>query len=964
MEFGVLGPLRVAEDGGELPIGSRTQRLVLASLLARLDEVVSVAALLDAVWGDDPPPSALNTLRSQVSRLRRLVGDRLAAAHEGYALRPEGDDVVDAVQFERALRRMRSDPGPTSRALLAAELAAWRGDAFGELADVPTVRAAARRLDLARIDAAELVAHADLLAGQWADAEAGAESILAVDPVREPAWEVLIRALGGAGRTAEAMRAARRAAAALAEAGLIPGPALRAAEADVLEAPAPAEATPHHQPARPRPPLTPTVGRSIELARALQALDDDRLVTVVGPGGVGKTRLAVDVAVTRADAHARGAILVELARVTDASGVASTIAAALDLRPTPGRELAVLVGLGSVDALIVLDNCEHVVDAVVAVVPAMLADGDHLRILATSREALAIGGEHVISLGPLATAGTDAPAIQLFRQRAAAAGAIDGENNAPAPLDDDLVRHVVARLDGLPLALEMAAARLRTMTLADVASSIDRDLDVLATSRRDVDVRHRTLRELLSWSERLLDEELLAAFHEFSVFAGPVRACDLPAAIRLPRSADAVSRLVDRSLVLAAPAADGVRYTALETVRSYGRERLREEGTYDAARRRHAEWFTSAVTELDALVRTVDEAAALIRFGEIFDELRAAMRWSLDEDLRIAAELVCHAYLPSRTGLRSEVVSWTADVLERLAPDDPVRPRVLSVLAGGMSWVGRLEDAIRLGEEARVATAGSAVALQALEGLADAATYQGRLDDAVSLAREAEELALRHGDDFHVDYARLGIALALAYGGDHAGGLAAVAGAPLSPAPSMLAWFEYARGETTLDRDPEGALEHLDRAVEIATDVGDRFVTEVALLSSSSLRARTGDLAAAVDRFSELLDHFGAGGDPGHLVTSLRNLVTLQVRLGQYRPAAALYGAVAEHPSSPTYGEEAQRLTAAAEECRDALGDMEFARVVAVGRARTLEATVDAAMAALRAARARVAALTTTAAGR
>ncbi|HEX6657156.1 MAG TPA: BTAD domain-containing putative transcriptional regulator, partial [Ilumatobacter sp.] len=408
MEFGVLGPLRVAEDGAELPIGSRTQRLVLASLLARLDEVVSVSALVDAVWGDDPPPSALNTLRSQVSRLRRLVGDRVAAAHEGYALRPEDHDVVDAVQFERALRRMRSDAGPTSRALLAAELAAWRGEAFGELADVPTVRAAARRLDLARVDASELVAHADLLAGQWADAEAGAESILAVDPVREPAWEVLIRALGGAGRTADAMRAARRAAAALAEAGLTPGPALRAAEADVLEAPAPAEVTTHHQPARPRPPLTPTVGRSIELGRALQALDDDRLVTVVGPGGVGKTRLAVDVAVARADAHARGAILVELARVTDASGVASTIAAALDLRPTPGRELAALAGLGSVDALIVLDNCEHVVDAVVAVVPAMLADGENLRILATSREALAIDGEHVMSLGPLATGGADA----------------------------------------------------------------------------------------------------------------------------------------------------------------------------------------------------------------------------------------------------------------------------------------------------------------------------------------------------------------------------------------------------------------------------------------------------------------------------------------------------------------------------------------------------------------------------
>ena len=954
MEFAVLGPLCVANDGRELPMGSRTQRIVLASLLARLDEVVPVSVLVDAVWGDDPPPSALNTLRSQVSRLRRVVGDRITAGHEGYVLRPADDDVVDAVQFERALRRMRSDPGSTSRALLAAELASWRGDAFGELADLPTVRAAARRLDLARMDAAELVAHADLIAGQWADAESGAESILAADPVREPAWEVLIRALGGAGRTADAMRAARRAAAALAEAGLTPGPALRAAEADVLDAPAPAERAPHSQPARPRPPLTPTVGRSIELARTLQALDDDRLVTIIGPGGVGKTRLAVDVALARADAHARGAVLVELARVADAAGVASSVAAALDVRPTPGGELAALAGLGSVDALIVLDNCEHVVEAVVAIVPAMLGDGDQLRILATSREALAIYGEHVISLGPLPLSGTDAPAIQLFRQRAAAAGA----NDVPGPLDEDLVRDVVARLDGLPLALEMAAARLRTMSLAEVASSIGGDLDVLATSRRDVDERHRTLRELLNWSERLLDDELRAAFHDFSVFAGPVRARDLPAAIRLPRPAETVSRLVDRSLVLAAPAADGVRYVALATVRSYGRERLRAEDTHDATRRRHAEWFTSAVSELDALVRTSDEGEALVRFGEIFDELRAALRWSLDQDLGIAAELVCSSYLPGRTLLRSEVVSWTADVLERLASDDPARPRVLSALAGGMSWVGRLEDAIRLGEEARRAAAGTAHVLQALEGMADAATYQGRLDDGLAMAREAEEVAARFGDNYYVDYARLGVALALAYGGDHQGGLAVVDRAPLSPAPSMLAWFEYARGETTLDRDPEGALEHLDRAIEIAGDVGDRFVTEVALLSSSSLRARTGDLAAAVDRFTELLDHFGAGGDPGHLVTSLRNLVTLQVRLGQYRPAAALYGAVAEHPSSPTYGEEAERLIVAAEECRDALGDTEFARVVAVGRARTLEATVDAAAAALRAARARVAALT------
>ncbi|MGH9272591.1 MAG: AfsR/SARP family transcriptional regulator, partial [Ilumatobacteraceae bacterium] len=208
MEVGVLGPLRVRVDEGELAIGSRTQRVVLATLLARAGEVVSTAGLIDAVWGDDAPPSAVNTLRSQVSRLRRVVGERLAAGPDGYALRlVDGTDRVDAWSFEAAVRRMRTDPGPTSRALLAAELASWRGDAFGELADVVTLRAEARRLQLLRLDATELLARADLRAGRWTDAIAAAESIVAVDPVFEPAWKIVVRALAGAGRTADAMRA-------------------------------------------------------------------------------------------------------------------------------------------------------------------------------------------------------------------------------------------------------------------------------------------------------------------------------------------------------------------------------------------------------------------------------------------------------------------------------------------------------------------------------------------------------------------------------------------------------------------------------------------------------------------------------------------------------------------------------------------------------------------------------------
>ena len=935
----MLGPLRVVGDEGELAIGSRTQRVVLATLLARAGEVVSTATLIDAVWGDDAPPSAVNTLRSQVSRLRRLVGERLAAGPDGYSLRlVDGTDRVDAWGFEAAVRRMRTDPGPTSRALLAAELAAWRGDAFGELADVVTLRAEARRLQLLRIDATELLARGDLDAGHWSDAVGAAESIVAVDPVREPAWEILVRALAGAGRAADAMRAARRASAALAEAGLRPGSALRAAEAAALADPRP----PPEERAAPavRRPLTPTVGRAGEVAEALRALEHARLVTIVGPGGVGKTRLAGDVAAIRADGNGRGPVMVELARVADAAGVASTLASALDLRPTPGAEVDALSDLGALDALVVLDNCEHVIDDVVELVPRLLSGGDRLHVLATSRESLAIDGEHVLALSPLATDGREAPAALLFRQRAAAA--------APAgALDDELVAEVVARLDGLPLALEMAAARLRTMSLADIATSIGEDLDVLATTRRDVDERHRTLRGLLGWSERLLDDELREALYDFSVFAGPVRAVDLGAAIRTARPADTVARLVDRSLVQAVPTERGVTFAALETVRSFGRQRLREAGLGEAAERRHAAWFLDVVTDIDERLRTADAPAAIARFDDVVDEVRAAVRWAQRHDPDAAAQLVVRSFAAGRTVLRSEVVSWVADVAALLPAGHPAIETVRGALADGLSTTGRLDEAVRIGDEVMARADGSLAALLALEGLADAALYQGRLEQARALSGRLRSLGTELGDCYYADMGTVGLALATAYGGDVDGALALVGEGPECSSPSSAAWFEYTRGEAILDRDAPTALQHLDHALATARRAGDRYLTEVALVSSSSLRARTGELAGAVARFTELLDNFRRGGDESHLVTSLRNLVTLLVRLRQYRPAAALYGAVRDHPSSPTYGAEAALLEDAAAESRDALGEDEFARVVSVGRGRSLDEAADAAASAL-----------------
>ena len=271
---------------------------------------------------------------------------------------------------------------------------------------------------------------------------------------------------------------------------------------------------------------------------------------------------------------------------------------------------------------------------------------------------------------PLPTAGAESPAAELFRQRAGAAapGALDGT------FDRHLVAELVGRVDGLPLALEMAAARLRSMTLAELAESIG-DLDVLATARRDVDPRHRTVRDLVAWSERLLDDDLRAGFLGFSLFAGPVRARELPAAVPTDRPADTVTRLVDRSLVMATPGPDGVRFVALHTIRSYGVERLRDSGGYDDARRRHAAWFAAAMAEIDDALRTADEPAAMRRFEEIVDEVRAAVRWALDHDVDLAARLAEHAYTAGRSQLRAEVVSWLEDVARRLPVDHPMRPR-------------------------------------------------------------------------------------------------------------------------------------------------------------------------------------------------------------------------------------------------------------------------------------------------
>lgn len=694
-------------------------------------------------------------------------------------------------------------------------------------------------------------------------------------------------------------------------------------------------------PPRPAAPRTPTIGRDDDRRRVDEATTIARVVTLVGPGGVGKTRLAFDAARDVAARHVRGAVVVELARVNDEVGVVATVADALGLRATPAPDGSGLDVAGSLDVLLVLDNCEHVIEEAARVVDRLLGGGDRLRVLATSREALRCEGEHVVVLAPLATAGDDAPALELLRRRAAASGVVD-------PLDPVLLQRVAARLDGLPLALEMAAARLRTMTLAELAGSLDEGLGALSSPRRDVDPRHRTVRDLLEWSERLLGDRLRDALFGLAVFAGPVRSVDLGAAIDPAQAAALAAELVERSLVVAQPTPAGMSFRLLETVRGYGSERLRALGRDGTAHERHATWFRDVVRDIDGAMHGSDEAAAIARFVEVYDEVRSAVRWATAHDLELAIELVLASYLPARTVLRAEVLDWTTTLAARVPADHPARWPLLASAAGLLATTGRLTDAVRLATEALPHVEGTAAALRALDGMIDPALYEGRLDDAILAGERMAAAAMALGNELYVDNGRIGAALATAYAGRVDDALAMLAAGPRSDVPTVAGWFAYLRGECVLDLDPPLALQHLDRCLALARGIGNRYLTEVAMISTASLRARTGDTTAAAAQFVDLLDHFGVGGDPSHLVTSLRNLVTLLTRAGCHAAAAELHAAVIDHPSSPTYGAEADRLTDAAAQCRAALGDAAYARAADAGRARELDEAVAAATAAVR----------------
>jgi predicted ATPase/DNA-binding SARP family transcriptional activator len=594
VRFGVLGPLEVwSDDGLPVRVAESKVRALLADLLAHDGGPVSADRLIDDVWGARPTRNPSGTLQARVSQLRRSLGDPAMIVHgpSGYRLAAHDSD---AARFRALVGRHSADPRVRAGELDQA-LALWRGPAYADFADAGFARAAATRLDELRLTALEEQAEVRLELGEHVDLS----DLVSSHPLRERLVAAHMKALYRAGRQTEALAAYGALRGRLgAELGLDPAPELAALHQAILRqdaglaAPAVAPAT--HLPA----PLTDLIGREGELAEVRAALAASRLVTLTGPGGVGKTTLALAAARELAPqerpalATAREPVpqgtpalagevrLVELAGAED---VAEAVAAVLGLRDDAAAPLAARLGraLAAKRLLLVLDNCEHLVDQAAELVAALLRAAPGLRVLATSREPLGVTGERIRVVPPL----PEPAAVRLFTLRA----------NVPP---DEAVATICRRLDGLPLALELAATRVRAFGVRELADRLDDRFRLLSAGMRDAPARQRTLRAVIDWSWELLTGDERVVLRRLAVHAD---GCTLETAEQVCAEpgvdvADTLARLVDRSLVVVA---DGPRYRLLESVAAYCVERLREAGEETLIRERHARHYTGLAERAD-----------------------------------------------------------------------------------------------------------------------------------------------------------------------------------------------------------------------------------------------------------------------------------------------------------------------------------------------------------------------------
>ncbi|MFC7388069.1 AfsR/SARP family transcriptional regulator [Sphaerisporangium rhizosphaerae] len=880
VRFGVLGSLRAEVGARPAGLGGPRQRAVLAMLLIARGRIVPAERILSEVWEGSRPASP-TTLHGYVADLRRALEPErppgaparlLVREGPGYALRA-APAAIDAERFtDLAVRGRRAlEDGEPGRAadLLGQALALWRGPAYADFDGAAFAAPDAARLEDLRAAVREDRLSAVIASGRHAAAVGELEALVAEQPLRERGWELLALALYRSGRQADALAALRTVRRRLAdELGADPGRGLRELEAAVLAqdprlTPVPAEPGQGPSPAPPAGEPAPSpgnlpfalssfVGRDGDLTAAARLLKAHRLVTLTGPGGVGKTRLALEVARARTDAD--GPWLVEIAGLHTPDLLTATIAAALGLPAAASADQ--LAGmLAGRELLIVLDNCEHLLAPAAMLVHTLLARCGGVRILATSREPLGITGEAVYEVPPLPAA---TEAAELFARRAAAAQ----PGWEPEPGGQERVAALCAGLDGIPLAIELAAAQCRTLSVGQIANALENRFTLLVGGPASRPDRHRTLLGTVAWSDQLLSPQERLLFHRLGVLRAGF---DLETAAAVTGVAPVLaplSALVRKSLVTAEPGTAPRRYRMLETLRQYALGALSPE-ELARARERHRAWALTRAESAERHLRGPQGAALLEGLSRDQPEFRAAFASALTEGdgdyvLRLGGALFWFWF---RMGHVAEGLAWLSEGFAA-APgaDAGTRARARFAVAALRYLAGRPAQAYEAArtavEEAREAgdrvTEASATGYAAYLGL-----LAGAPVDAPALARAAVEMARGTAQGWLEAEALMIQGMALRILGDLPGAGAAfreaIAAAHSSGhdwAADGAAWCDM---KTACDRG-EGA-----RALAVA-----------------------GDILAAMDRY----------GDISFWLVTVHSATRALVLTGRAEQAATLMGAV------------------------------------------------------------------------
>jgi len=873
IEFRVLGPIEVVRDGSPVALGGPRQRVLLALLLVDAPRPVPIDRLADELWRGEPPDRASTTLRAYVSKLRTVLGTDavITSGAAGYAL-DVARDTVDATRFERLAKEgheaLERGAARSAASRLHKAIELWRGPPFAGVSDEGALRMEAQRLEDLRLLAFEDRIEADLALGQDAELVDELEGLVHEYPYRERLWHQLMLALYRAQRQTDALAAYRRARGLLdEELGLEPSEELQRLEQAILRHEVPPARPPeerHNLPA----PVSSFVGRESELADVDRLLTTGRLLTLSGVGGVGKTRLAIEAARRALGESPDGVFLVDLSALTESTLVARQVVSALGMQEQPDGQFAeqLVARLREADLLIVLDNCEHLRQACAELCGRLLGSCPRLRVLATSREALGVPGEVDYPVPPLPVASPESDldalraseAVRLFLARASEVH----PRRSEVPEAVSTVARICRDLDGLPLAIELAAARAKVFSFEEIANRLDDRFQFLVSWRRLSPARHRTLRAAMDWSYELLSEDERTLLDRLSVFAGgfTLGAAAVICVSGLEGGADdLVGRLVEASLIVPEEREGETRYRLLETVRQYAAEQLESHGDTAAVRRRQAGHFLTVAES--AQTRGGGQLRGLRQLDADIDNMRAAAEFAIatgdvDTEIRLAAAL--WPYWHVRGHLAEGRDRLEAAIAREAAAASGAYTRAVFG-AGILAW--------SVGDYGRVR-------VLAKELLATATATDSRSDEHAAY-KLLSHVALRERDFAGAErYSKRTLALARKLGSDHD-----ISTAQLNLAVVYLDW-----GRT------EAAIPMLEDVLAYNRQNGIAEGAGFALLNLGEADYHLGDFARARLRFEEARQAFASVGFRAHVGHALTGLAGVEASSGRHEEAARLLG--------------------------------------------------------------------------